>query len=72
MHHVYTPTAYCGRMTIERRETNMVHYECDRCGVSATCVVTPSAELAWLDHMASHGSWATYKAWTWTVQPLPL
>jgi len=51
-------------------EVPMVHYECDVCHIAATCVVTPSAELAWLDHMETHSAKTAYKAWTWHVVPL--
>lgn len=49
----------------------MIHYECRTCGMQATMVVTPSAELAWLDHMENHGAKTNYGAWTWQVEPLP-
>lgn len=52
--------------------TQMIHFECRVCGISATCVATPSADLAWLDHMATHSASDAFGAWTWEVQPLPL
>lgn len=59
-------------MTETGRETAMVHYECSTCGMAATCVVTPSAELAWLDHMDTHALPRNYRAWTWSALELPL
>lgn len=53
-------------------ETNMVHFECYVCKVSATCVQTPSADLAWLDHMENHGAKDAYGRWTWSVVTLPM
>jgi len=52
-------------------ETAMIHLECTVCGLAATCVATPSADLAWLDHMETHSAKDAYRAWTWTVVPLP-
>lgn len=54
------------------RETDMVHYECGVCLATATCVQTPAADLAWLDHMANHADPYCYGRWTWTVLPLKL
>jgi len=53
-------------------ETAMIHYECFTCGVTATCVVTSSATLAWLDHMENHAERKNYGQWSWTVLALPL
>jgi len=50
----------------------MVHFECSTCGVSATCVLNTSAEVAWYDHMANHALVDNFRAWTWEVVPLPL
>jgi len=50
----------------------MIHWQCHTCHVTATCVVTPSAELAWLDHMENHVMKKGYSQWTWTVVPLPI
>lgn len=50
----------------------MVHYVCDVCSMSATCVATPSADLAWQDHMGIHVRQKDYRVWTWMVQELPL
>lgn len=69
---MYTPTAYCGSMPPSTETTAMIHYECYVCHVSATCVVTPSATLAWCDHMANHADPTHYGQWTWSVVPLPL
>jgi hypothetical protein len=55
-----------------KRDTAMVHYSCRTCGVTATCVATPSAVLAWLDHMECHAVRDNYDAWTWVVQQLDL
>jgi len=48
----------------------MIHYECHTCGVTATCVVTPASDLAWLDHMENHSAKKNYSAWSWTVVQL--
>jgi len=48
----------------------MIHYECQTCGMTATCVVTPASGLAWHDHMAVHALVDNYRAWTWAVLPL--
>lgn len=50
----------------------MVHYQCFVCHMTATCVVTPGAELAWLDHMGTHARPEHYGSWAWTVQQLHL
>lgn len=50
----------------------MVHYECYTCHMSATMVVTPSADLAWLDHMENHGAKKNYGRWCWAVLALPI
>jgi hypothetical protein len=63
---------YCGRMDDYARETHMLHFQCETCGITATCVDTPSATLAWLDHMDNHAVKTGYRRWTWTVTPLPL
>jgi len=52
--------------------TDMIHYQCYTCGISATCVTTSAAELAWFDHMQTHALVDHFGAWTWTVQQLPL
>lgn len=52
-------------------ETPMVHYECYTCHISATCVFTPSADLAWLDHMETHAVRDNFGRWTWTAVALP-
>jgi len=59
-------------MSEQPTETGMVHYECYTCHMTATCVATPAAVLAWLDHMATHLLQDNYGAWTWAVVPLPL
>jgi len=51
-------------------ETPMVHWQCHICGISATCVLNPPAELAWLDHMENHANKADYSSWTWTALTL--
>lgn len=58
-------------MSGEAREVPMVHLECRVCSMSATCVATPAADLAWLDHMETHSARDAYDAWTWYVVPLP-
>jgi hypothetical protein len=47
----------------------MVHYECYTCHMQATCVQTPSSDLAWLDHMENHGAKDNYGVWVWDVVP---
>jgi len=59
-------------MDRDQQYTQMIHYHCDTCGISATCVDTPSARLAWCDHMDNHAVKAGYGQWVWTVVPLPL
>jgi len=54
----------------ERPGVPMVHLECHTCGMTATCVVTASTELAWLDHMETHSAKFNYSAWTWSVVSL--
>jgi len=56
---------------VQNSETNMVHYECHTCAMSATCVATSSSSLAWLDHMAIHADPRNFSQWTWMVQALP-
>jgi len=50
--------------------TQMVHYQCGTCGITATMVITAASELAWLDHMATHAVPDNYRSWHWTVQQL--
>lgn len=57
-------------MATSSEEVPMVRYECGVCSMSATNVVTPVSELAWLDHMETHSAKSAYKAWTWMVVPL--
>lgn len=66
-----TQREYCGAMTSEASHTDMIHLECHVCGITATCVATPSADLAWLDHMDTHSAKTAFSAWTWQVAPLP-
>lgn len=58
---------YCGGVKESGEGTAMVHYVCDTCGMSATMVATPTGDLAWLDHMATHAVKDGYRAYTWTV-----
>jgi len=51
-------------------ETKMVHYECNVCTMTATCVMTPSAVLAWHEHMEKHVDPRAFGQWTWDVVPL--
>lgn len=53
-------------------EVQMIRYECGTCDMVATCLANPVSELAWLDHMDIHVCKDHYRAWTWTVQALPL
>lgn len=57
-------------MSDERTEVPMVHYECHTCGMRATCVATVVSDLAWLDHMDTHGAKKNFSTWTWAVIPL--
>lgn len=52
--------------------TSMVHYECHVCDMTATCVKTTTASLAWQSHMDKHARKRGYSMWTWKVLPLPL
>lgn len=72
MHHPVHTASYCAHMQNRDEETAMIHYQCHTCGITATCVVTPVSDLAWLDHMDQHGAKTNYSAWTWAVIPLPL
>lgn len=61
-------------MTTERatgRVTRMVHFECHTCHMTATCVVTPASELAWMDHMDTHSAIDNFSMWGWEVLELP-
>lgn len=49
----------------------MAHYLCQHCSMSATFVVTPATEAAWLDHVEHHGPGARFDCWVWWVLPLP-
>jgi hypothetical protein len=51
-------------------ETTMVHFQCYTCHSTATCVLTPSADLAWSDHMANHALQSNFGRWVWQVVPL--
>jgi len=57
-------------MSSGNESTAMIHFECGTCGVNATCVDTPSARLAWYDHMENHALKQNYRAVTWVVVPL--
>lgn len=57
-------------MTNAERDTQMIHLQCDVCSMTATCVLTPSATLAWCEHMARHADQSAYRAWHWVVVPL--
>lgn len=51
-------------------ETTMIRYECCQCDMTATCVATEEAAVAWGDHMLTHvDAWA-YRSWVWTIVPL--
>jgi len=50
----------------------MIHFECQVCGIGASMVRTPTGDLAWLDHMANHADKRAFRRWTWNVVPLPL
>ena len=72
MHPVNTSTTYCAVMTEHPVTTSMIHYACDTCGMSATCVANGAAEVAWFDHMATHAVRDNFRAWTWSVLQLDL
>jgi hypothetical protein len=52
--------------------TSMIHYQCQVCGMTATCVVTAVTSLAWLDHMDSHADSSLFLSWTWQALQLEL
>jgi len=52
-------------------EVPMVHYQCYTCHITATCVATPSASLAWFDHMDTHAVKDNFGCWVWYVQSIP-
>lgn len=56
----------------ELTHTNMHHYECRQCEMTATVVATPAARAAWHHHMASHDKPWSWECWSWTIFPLPL
>jgi len=56
----------------DKTSTAMVHYACRVCSLTATCVATPGAVLAWLDHMTGHVMADDYDVWTWDVMRLDL
>jgi len=49
----------------------MIHYECEGCSMSATCVANHPSSKAWHDHMRSHEVYTGYSSWTWAVIELP-
>lgn len=59
-------------MTEQSRETAMIHYQCNVCGITATMVRTPTGLLAWCDHMENHAQKTAYDLWTWTAVQLDL
>ena len=52
--------------------TNMLHFQCDTCHITATIVDTDVGRTAWADHMAIHVRPESFHVWSWTVAPLPL
>jgi hypothetical protein len=52
--------------------TQMIHYECHVCDMTATCVRNEPAEAAWYDHMGTHPLLSEFSAFTWEVHQLPL
>jgi hypothetical protein len=54
-----------------KKPVEMVHYVCDVCSVSATCVHNVSSDLAWLDHMTNHADQSLFHVYTWEVLPIP-
>lgn len=67
-----TGTTTVNAMSDAGAATTMVHFECYTCHVSATCVLTPSADLAWCDHMEQHAMKDHYGRWVWEVVPLSM
>lgn len=56
----------------DSRETQMLHFACNVCGITATIVSTQTGRLAWLDHMENHAQKTNYDVWAWTVMQLGL
>jgi len=52
------------------RETQMIRFECDRCGMSAQGPMTGVFERAWGDHMAIHPDPLEFRQYAWTVVQL--
>lgn len=52
--------------------TEMIHFECHACEMTATCVRNEPAEAAWADHMAAHTVVAEFSAFVWEVHQLPM
>lgn len=50
----------------------MIHFMCDACGITATCIDNEAAWSAWGEHMEGHDPGAQYGSWTWAVVPLEL
>jgi len=53
------------------RGTDMLHFSCNVCAMTATLVETPSAWVAWRDHMECHTRPHDYGVWTWQALQLP-
>jgi hypothetical protein len=55
----------------DERATYMLHLECFQCPMTATLVHTPTAIVAWQDHMATHPDPLAFGQWAWHVVALP-
>lgn len=56
----------------ELHTVEMIHFECDACGLTATCIDNMTAWAAWGDHMEGHDPTASFGSWSWAVIPLDL
>nr|CRY96743.1 hypothetical protein [uncultured prokaryote] len=52
-------------------ETVMVHLECKKCTMTATCVNTWAAHDLWAKHMDTHDDVTAYHTWSWIAVQLP-
>lgn len=52
--------------------TQMIHYQCGVCPMTATVVDNPAGTLAWHDHMINHARMLNFRSWTWVVEQMDL
>nr|CRY97790.1 hypothetical protein [uncultured prokaryote] len=52
--------------------TEMIHYQCGVCSMTATVVNTPTSTLAWHDHMMQHARMLNFRSWTWAIEQMDL